>query len=350
MRRASPGDECDQRPSEAAADRHTSMNPNEGSAGQMREFTSDDVVAHRFATGRRRGYDTLEVDEYLEHVAEYIGRLRAELDQFRATERVALDVLHHAQRVADETVTAANRDAEAVRRRTKAGLDGARAAARRMLDEARAEADRIVAPAQGRAEAALDESRARISELEAAAADPHRGTRPPRRRGEPTGDRFRRRPAGGGCTPAPGGGSTRTRGRNRSRDPRSPRPPAQRPPVRSDRIPVTSGGSPCVLPVRVHPLPATGVRGLAAPPLRARCALGSVVGAPPRVSGSRRWTHLRCGHRARHRLRPALLVPVRPRRCVAAARGVDPPRRSGRFDPDAADPGPAPPVARRRGG
>lgn len=136
----------------------------------MREFTSDDVVARRFSTGRRRGYDTMEVDEYLEHLAEYIGRVRGELARHEATERAALDVLHHAQRVADETLATATRDADEVGRRAKAGIEGARTAARRMLDDARVEADRILASAQERAESMLDEGRSRLAGLEVAAA------------------------------------------------------------------------------------------------------------------------------------------------------------------------------------
>jgi DivIVA domain-containing protein len=136
----------------------------------MREFTRDDIIAHRFTSGRRKGYDTLEVDGYLEGLAEYVGWLQSELARHQATERTALDVLQQAQRVADETVATAERDAEQLRRNAETGLENARKDARAMLDGARADADRALLSARVQAEAELDRSRAQIAELEAAGA------------------------------------------------------------------------------------------------------------------------------------------------------------------------------------
>ena len=137
----------------------------------VRGFTRDDIIAHRFPTARRKGYDTLEVDGYLEHLAEYIGWMQQELARHQASERTALDLLHTAQRVADETVVAAQLEADGVRRHAAEGLDLARRDARQTLDFARAEADRIVVSAQEQAESAVQSSRSQIAELEAAAVD-----------------------------------------------------------------------------------------------------------------------------------------------------------------------------------
>ena len=92
----------------------------------MRGFTRDDIIAHRFTSGRRKGYDTLEVDGYLERLAEHVGWMQTELAKHQATERSALDVLLQAQRVADETVAAAQRDADTLRRNAECGLENAR--------------------------------------------------------------------------------------------------------------------------------------------------------------------------------------------------------------------------------
>jgi DivIVA domain-containing protein len=136
----------------------------------MRGFTRDDIIAHRFTSGRRKGYDTLEVDGYLERLAEYVGWMQTELAKHQATERSALDVLLQAQRVADETVAAAEREAAKLRRNAADGLENARQDARTMLDAARADADRTLLSARVEAEAELERSRARIAELEAAGA------------------------------------------------------------------------------------------------------------------------------------------------------------------------------------
>ena len=133
----------------------------------MTEFTRDDIVAHRFITNRRKGYDPLEVDEYLTRLADHVGRMEAELVRHQASERAALDVLQQAQRVADETVAAAQRDAETLRQNAKHGLENAKKDARATLDAARAEADRALLSARVQAEAAVEHSKAQISELEA---------------------------------------------------------------------------------------------------------------------------------------------------------------------------------------
>jgi DivIVA domain-containing protein len=136
----------------------------------MRGFTRDDIIAHRFTSGRRKGYDTLEVDGYLERLAEYVGWMQSELAKHEATERAALDVLLQAQRVADETIAAAQRDADTLRRNAECGLENARTDARAMLDAARADADRALLSARVQAETAVENSRAQIAELEAAGA------------------------------------------------------------------------------------------------------------------------------------------------------------------------------------
>jgi DivIVA domain-containing protein len=136
----------------------------------MQDFNRDTIIAHRFTSSRRKGYDTLEVDGYLERVAEYVGWMQGELARHQATERSALDVLLQAQRVADETISTAERDAERIRQNAKDGLENARQDARRMLEEARTEADRTLLSAQVEAETALESSREQIAELDAAAA------------------------------------------------------------------------------------------------------------------------------------------------------------------------------------
>ena len=82
----------------------------------MSEFSPEDIIAYRFTQGRRKGYDTLQVDSYLERLAVHVGHLQEELARHQATERTALEVLQHAQVVADETVAAAQREAETLRR------------------------------------------------------------------------------------------------------------------------------------------------------------------------------------------------------------------------------------------
>ncbi len=134
----------------------------------MRGFTRDDIIAHRFTSGRRKGYDTLEVDGYLESLAEYVGWMQTELSRHQATERTALEVLLQAQRVADETMATAQRDADKLRRNAAEGLENARKDARAMLEAARADADRALLTARVQAESALERSRSQIAELEAA--------------------------------------------------------------------------------------------------------------------------------------------------------------------------------------
>jgi DivIVA domain-containing protein len=148
----------------------------------VREFTHDDIIAHRFTSGRWKGYDTLEVDVYLKRIADYVGWMQQELARHQAMERTALDLLHKAQCVADETIEAAERDAEKLRRNARVGLENARKDARAVLDAARADADRALLSARVQAEADLECSRiqaeddlargrAQIAELEAASAD-----------------------------------------------------------------------------------------------------------------------------------------------------------------------------------
>ncbi len=133
----------------------------------MRELSRDDIIAHGFTIGRRKGYDTLEVDGYLERLAEYVGWMQGELARHQASERTALDVLQQAQRVADETVATAQGDAAKLRQHAADGLENARQDARAMLDNARAEADRTLLSARVRAESTVEHTRSQIAELEA---------------------------------------------------------------------------------------------------------------------------------------------------------------------------------------
>jgi hypothetical protein len=137
----------------------------------MRKFTPDGIKFRSFTSGRRKGYHTLEVDVYLEHLAEYVGWMQAELARSQETERTSLDVLIKAQRVADETATTAQRNAEQVVREAAEGVELARAEARQMLDDARVEADKIVLSAQVRAESWVQSSLSGIAELEAAGVE-----------------------------------------------------------------------------------------------------------------------------------------------------------------------------------
>jgi DivIVA domain-containing protein len=132
----------------------------------MREFTHEGINSHRFTSRRKKGYDTLEVDMYLEHLAEYVGWTQAELARHQETEQTALDLLRNAQSVAGETVAAARRNAEQVLRETAEGVELARTEARLTLDDARAEADMIVLSAQVRAESEVECIRSQIAELE----------------------------------------------------------------------------------------------------------------------------------------------------------------------------------------
>lgn len=132
----------------------------------MQEFTRADIIGTCFTTGRRRGYDILQVDRYLVQVAEYVGWLQGQLERYQATERAALDVLQQAQRVADETVVAAQRDAETVRRKAASGLENARQDARAILDAARSEADTTLLSARVYADSDIERSRVQVAGLE----------------------------------------------------------------------------------------------------------------------------------------------------------------------------------------
>jgi DivIVA domain-containing protein len=124
----------------------------------MRQFTQEGINSHRFTSRRRKGYDTLEVDMYLEHLAEYVDWTQVELARHQATERTALDMLRNAQCVADDTVAAARRNAERVLREAAEGAELARTEARQTLDDARAEADETVVVARRNAERVLREA------------------------------------------------------------------------------------------------------------------------------------------------------------------------------------------------
>jgi DivIVA domain-containing protein len=129
----------------------------------MQEFTRDDITAHRFSV-RWKGYDTREVDAYLARLAEHVGSMQQELERNQAR---AVDVLLQAQRVADETVAAAQYEADTLRENAANGLENARTEAAAMLGAARTDADRTLLSARVHAEAAIDESRSKIAELEA---------------------------------------------------------------------------------------------------------------------------------------------------------------------------------------
>jgi len=134
----------------------------------MSEFSPEDIIAYRFTQGRRKGYDTLQVDSYLERLAVHVGRLEEELARHQATERTALEVLQHAQVVADETVAAAQREAEQLRRHAREGLENAKKDAHAIFNAAQADADRTLLTARVQAEAAIERGQAKVAELEAA--------------------------------------------------------------------------------------------------------------------------------------------------------------------------------------
>jgi DivIVA domain-containing protein len=156
------------RSSNPAATDHCDVTEAEQAGEEMQELSRDDIIGHRFTSGRRKGYDPVEVDAYLERLAEYVGRMQAELARHQASERTALEVLQQAQRVADETLTTAQRDAEKLRQNAADGLENARRDARSLLDAASAEADSTLLSARARAESAIEQGRTQIAELEAA--------------------------------------------------------------------------------------------------------------------------------------------------------------------------------------
>lgn len=134
----------------------------------MGEFSPDNIVAYRFSSGRRKGYDTLQVDGYLTRLAEHVGRMEEELARLQGTERAALEVLQQAQIVADGTLAAAQRDADQIRQNATDGLENARKDARATLDAARAEADKTLLAARVEAEAEAERSQANFAAVEAA--------------------------------------------------------------------------------------------------------------------------------------------------------------------------------------
>ena len=134
----------------------------------MAEFSPAEIIAHPFRVTRRKGYDTLQVDDYLTRLAEHVARMQAELTRYQKTERAALDVLQHAQRVADETMAAARLDAETLRQNATDGLENARNDAAATLDAARAEADNALLSARVQADAAIERGEAQLLEIEAA--------------------------------------------------------------------------------------------------------------------------------------------------------------------------------------
>lgn len=136
----------------------------------MSEFSPAEIVAYRFTPGRRKGYDTLQVDGYLTRLADHVARMEAELTRLRTTERAALEVLQQAQVIAAETVAAAERDADILRQNAKDGLENARRDASATLDAARVEADKTLLAARVQAEAAAEHHQLQISELEKARA------------------------------------------------------------------------------------------------------------------------------------------------------------------------------------
>ncbi len=158
----------DQRFPEPLASRHIDMTRNETRSTPMSEFSPEEIIAYRFTRSRRKGYDTLQVDGYLERLAVHVGRMQQELARHQATERTALEVLQQAQTVADETVAAAQRDAEKLRHNAACGLENAKKDAHAMVNSARAEADRTLLTARVQAEAMVERGQAKLAELELA--------------------------------------------------------------------------------------------------------------------------------------------------------------------------------------
>ena len=136
----------------------------------MSEFSPEEIIAYRFSSGRRKGYDTLQVDAYLERLAMHVGQMQEQLARQQATERTALEVLQQAQAIADETIAAAQRDAETLRQHAMEGLENAKKDAHATVNAAQAEADRTLLTARVQAEAAIERGQARVAELEAAGA------------------------------------------------------------------------------------------------------------------------------------------------------------------------------------
>ena len=136
----------------------------------MSEFSPEQIIAHRFTRGRRKGYDTLEVDGYLERLAVHVSRLEEELARHQATERTALEVLQHAQVVADETVAAAQREADTLRQHARKGLENTKKDAHAIFNAAQADADRTLLTARVQAETEIERGQAKVAELEAAGA------------------------------------------------------------------------------------------------------------------------------------------------------------------------------------
>jgi DivIVA domain-containing protein len=146
----------------------TDITGNETESSIMSEFSPEEIIAHRFTQSRRKGYDTLQVDGYLERLAVYVGHMQEQIARQQATERTALEMLQQAQIIADETVAAAQRDAETLRQHAMQGLENAKKDAQATVNAAQAEADRTLLTARVQAEAAIERAQAKVAELEAA--------------------------------------------------------------------------------------------------------------------------------------------------------------------------------------
>jgi DivIVA domain-containing protein len=138
---------------------------------------SDEHIRRREFVVGRRGYDTAQVREFLEHVADQVRQLEAMLQEARrqgqaasrAATKAPVDPYGElADRVAG-VLRAADQDAEGMRREAKKDaeriLSEARADAERILSEARADAERILADAEAAAAELRSQAEAEVEEL-----------------------------------------------------------------------------------------------------------------------------------------------------------------------------------------
>lgn len=134
----------------------------------MSEYSGADILARRFQVCRRKGYDTIEVDLFLEEIAGYVDELRSGLDEAQTTEFTAMAMLKGARQAADEVlmgsaVAASSVHEELKQQRANAEdeartiVSGAQEIATDIVDKARAEAD-LVVQQQERDVAVLDET------------------------------------------------------------------------------------------------------------------------------------------------------------------------------------------------
>ena len=125
----------------------------------MRQFTPTEIITHRFAESRRRGYDTLAVDQYLEELAEYMGHLHRQVEAPVNDELSTRQVIANAHQVADDVFREATD-------RAASELELARAEIEQVRRDAQCAAASVVATAQRQAQRILDDAFARAQTVE----------------------------------------------------------------------------------------------------------------------------------------------------------------------------------------